>query len=184
MPKAPAWLKVRWTIKGRIAFAFLTISAVSIALGFLTVAGANRSAQLVRLTYDQILIPNSFARAAAGDFANLRANAAHLQLLGTGAARPPRSRRRDIADFVRGRPRDRGRTRGLAADGRTRRGAAQGRGGMARPQPSPRASGGALRTGRGRREGAGGRCEDRGHGQQRQRPGLFLPQRRAEPRQP
>ncbi len=82
MPKLPSWPRLRWTIKGRIAFAFLAMSTVSVALGELTITGSNTAARLVRLTYDEVLISNSYARATANDFANLRANFAQTQLTG------------------------------------------------------------------------------------------------------
>ena len=75
MPKLR--LALRWSIKGRIALAFVAMSGITIALGAFVVMGADRSASLVRNTYDETVIATSYARAAAGDFANMRAGFAH-----------------------------------------------------------------------------------------------------------
>ena len=75
-------LRLRWTIKGRIALAFVSMSAAAVALGILTASSANRAADLVRLTYDQVVVANSFARAVSSDFANLRSNLAQQLLQG------------------------------------------------------------------------------------------------------
>ncbi len=73
---------IRWTIKARIAIAFLAMSGTCLALGGMTVMSAHRADQIVRLTYDNILIANSYARAAASDFANLRTEIERQQLAG------------------------------------------------------------------------------------------------------
>jgi diguanylate cyclase (GGDEF)-like protein len=70
-------IKVRWSIKGRILLAFTAMSGITVILGAFAVSGADRSASLVRNTYDETVIATSYARAAAGDFANMRAGFAH-----------------------------------------------------------------------------------------------------------
>jgi diguanylate cyclase (GGDEF)-like protein len=61
------------TIRGRIWLAFLVMSAITAALGAYAIWGIRDAGGLVRKTYDQSLMSINFARAAATDFATMRA---------------------------------------------------------------------------------------------------------------
>ena len=63
----------RKTIRGRIIIAFLVISMITAALGFYATSGVRDAGILVDKTYDQSLMSINYARAAATDFATMRA---------------------------------------------------------------------------------------------------------------
>ena len=69
-----AWgLGFRRTIRGRILVAFLLMSTVTAALGVYAVLGIGRAGTLVAKTFDESLMSINYARAAAADFASMRA---------------------------------------------------------------------------------------------------------------
>jgi diguanylate cyclase (GGDEF)-like protein len=61
------------TIRGRILVAFLAMSVITGALGIYSAQGINRAGMLVSRTYDQSLMSINYARAAAADFASMKA---------------------------------------------------------------------------------------------------------------
>lgn len=61
------------TIRGRIAIAFLLFSFLIAGLGIYATMSIRNAGQLVLKTFDQSLMSINFARAAANDFANMRA---------------------------------------------------------------------------------------------------------------
>ena len=61
------------TIRGQILVAFLVMSLITAALGAYATHGINDDGVLVRKTYDQSLMAINYARAAAADFAAMRA---------------------------------------------------------------------------------------------------------------
>ena len=61
------------TIRGQILVAFLFMSLITAALGAYATLGINDDGVLVRKTYDQSLMAINYARAAATDFASMRA---------------------------------------------------------------------------------------------------------------
>ena len=61
------------TIRGRILVAFLIMSLITAALGAYATLGIKDDGVLVRKTYDQSLMAINYARAAATDFAAMRA---------------------------------------------------------------------------------------------------------------
>ncbi len=61
------------TIRGRILFAFLTMSLLTGALGLYAIGGIQRVGDLVYRTYDESLMSINYARATAADFAKMRA---------------------------------------------------------------------------------------------------------------
>src|SRR5579884_2305165 len=63
----------RKTIRGRIIIAFLVISMITAALGFYATLGVRNAGVLVNKTYDESLMSINYARAAATDFAAMRA---------------------------------------------------------------------------------------------------------------
>jgi diguanylate cyclase (GGDEF)-like protein/PAS domain S-box-containing protein len=71
--------RARWaasfctTIRGRILVAFLVMSAITGALGGYAVWGIQDAGVLVRKTFDESLMSINYARAAATDFATMRA---------------------------------------------------------------------------------------------------------------
>ena len=79
------WLSSRWTkgpagmvafcttIRGRILVAFLVMSMITAALGYYAILGVKDAGILVDKTYDQSLMSINYARAAAADFAAMRA---------------------------------------------------------------------------------------------------------------
>lgn len=69
-----AWgIGFRRTIRGRILVAFLLMSTVTAALGVYAVLGIGRAGTLVAKTFDKSLMSINYARAAAADFASMRA---------------------------------------------------------------------------------------------------------------
>src|SRR5476651_1837710 len=66
------------TIRGRILIAFLVMSAITAALGGYATLGIKDAAILVDKTYDESLMSINYARAAATDFAAMRAAFARL----------------------------------------------------------------------------------------------------------
>ncbi len=61
------------TIRGRILIAFLVMSMITAALGYYATLGVKDAGVLVDKTYDQSLMSINYARAAAADFAAMRA---------------------------------------------------------------------------------------------------------------
>src|SRR5262245_10419846 len=61
------------TIRSRILIAFLLMSMITGALGGFAVVGMKRAGVLVEKTYDESLMSINYARAAATDFAAMRA---------------------------------------------------------------------------------------------------------------
>jgi len=61
------------TIRGRIAVAFLLFSFLIAGLGIYATTGIRNAGLLVNKTFDQSLMSINFARAAAYDFASMRA---------------------------------------------------------------------------------------------------------------
>lgn len=61
------------TIRGRILVAFLAMSVITAALGVYSAQGINRAGILVSRTYDHSLMSINYARAAAADFASMKA---------------------------------------------------------------------------------------------------------------
>src|SRR3978361_628769 len=61
------------TIRGRIFVAFLIMSLITGALGLYATLGIRQAGVLVNQTYDQSLMSINYARAAATDFAKMRA---------------------------------------------------------------------------------------------------------------
>jgi diguanylate cyclase (GGDEF)-like protein len=61
------------TIRGRILIAFLVMSMITAALGMFAVVGMQRAGVLVAKTFDESLMSINYARAAATDFAAMRA---------------------------------------------------------------------------------------------------------------
>src|SRR5512135_2669902 len=61
------------TIRGRILVAFLVMSMITAALGYYATLGIQDAGILVDKTYDQSLMSINYARAAAADFAAMRA---------------------------------------------------------------------------------------------------------------
>ena len=68
--RALAWMQ---TIRGRILFAFLIMSVITVALGVYAAHGISRAGILVAKTFDESLISINYARAASADFAGMRA---------------------------------------------------------------------------------------------------------------
>ena len=69
------------TIRGRILVAYLIMSLITAALGGYAIMGIRNAAVLVDKTYDQSLMSINYARAAAADFAAMRAAFARLWLI-------------------------------------------------------------------------------------------------------
>ncbi len=61
------------TIRGRILVAFLIMSMITAALGVYTTMGVRNAGMLVDKTFDESLMSINYARAAATDFASMRA---------------------------------------------------------------------------------------------------------------
>jgi diguanylate cyclase (GGDEF)-like protein len=61
------------TIRGRILIAFLVMSVITAALGAYTTLGVRNAGMLVDKTFDESLMSINYARAAATDFASMRA---------------------------------------------------------------------------------------------------------------
>src|SRR5262245_55997388 len=61
------------TIRGRILVAFLVMSMITAALGGFAIVGMQRAGVLVAKTFDESLMSINYARAAATDFASMRA---------------------------------------------------------------------------------------------------------------
>jgi hypothetical protein len=66
------------TIRGRILIAFLVMSAITGALGVYTTKSTRDTGTLVEKTFDRSLMSINYARAAATDFAAMRAAFARL----------------------------------------------------------------------------------------------------------
>src|SRR6202167_6568746 len=61
------------TIRGRILIAFLVMSVITAALGAYATFGIRHAGVLVDKTFDESLMSINYARAAATDFASMRA---------------------------------------------------------------------------------------------------------------
>jgi Four helix bundle sensory module for signal transduction len=66
------------TIRGRILIAFLIMSVITAALGAYAILGIRNAGVLVDKTFDESLMSINYARAAAADFAAMRAAFARL----------------------------------------------------------------------------------------------------------
>src|SRR5665811_1805052 len=66
------------TIRGRILIAFVVMSIITAALGGYTNFGIKDAGILVEKTFDETLMSINYARAAATDFAAMRATFARL----------------------------------------------------------------------------------------------------------
>ena len=66
------------TIRGRILIAFLVMSMITAALGGYATFGIKDAGILVDKTYDESLMSINYARAAATDFAAMRAAFARM----------------------------------------------------------------------------------------------------------
>src|SRR6516225_4890857 len=66
------------TIRGRILVAFLIMSVITAMLGAYATMGIRNAGLLVDKTFDESLMSINFARAAASDFAAMRAAFARL----------------------------------------------------------------------------------------------------------
>ena len=66
------------TIRGRIGIAFLIMATITGALGAFATSGIKDAGILVDKTYDELLMSINYARAAAADFADMRAAFAHI----------------------------------------------------------------------------------------------------------
>jgi len=75
------------TIRGRILIAFLVMSMITAALGYYATLGIKDAGILVDKTYDQSLMSINYARAAAADFAAMRAAFARRWIEGDSAYR-------------------------------------------------------------------------------------------------
>jgi len=75
------------TIRGRILIAFLVMSTITAALGAYATYGIRDAGMLVDKTYDQSLMSINYARAAATDFASMRAAFARLRVADDPATR-------------------------------------------------------------------------------------------------
>ncbi len=75
------------TIRGRILVAFLVMSMITAALGAYASLGIKDAGILVDKTFDQSLMSINYARAAANDFAAMRAAFARLWIATDGAMR-------------------------------------------------------------------------------------------------
>jgi diguanylate cyclase (GGDEF)-like protein/PAS domain S-box-containing protein len=75
------------TIRGRILIAFLVMSTITAALGGYATWGIKDAAVLVDKTYDESLMSINYARAAATDFAAMRATFARLWIANDPAMR-------------------------------------------------------------------------------------------------
>src|SRR5476649_1344004 len=75
------------TIRGRILIAFLVMSTITAALGGYATWGIKDAAVLVDKTYDESLMSINYARAAATDFAAMRAAFARLWIADEPATR-------------------------------------------------------------------------------------------------
>jgi diguanylate cyclase (GGDEF)-like protein/PAS domain S-box-containing protein len=61
------------TIRGRILVAFLIMSVITVGLGAYAIGGLRRAGDMVTKTFDESLMSINYARAAATDFAAMRA---------------------------------------------------------------------------------------------------------------
>jgi diguanylate cyclase (GGDEF)-like protein/PAS domain S-box-containing protein len=75
------------TIRGRILIAFLVMSTITAALGYYATLGIKDAGVLVDKTFDESLMSINYARAAATDFAAMRAAFARLWIANDAATR-------------------------------------------------------------------------------------------------
>src|ERR1700761_4925738 len=68
-----SWAPSLRTIRGRILIAFLVMSVITAALGAYATLGVREAGVLVSKTFDESLMSINYARAAAADFAAMRA---------------------------------------------------------------------------------------------------------------
>ena len=99
----------RMTIRGRILIAFLVMSMITAALGGYATWGIKDAGVLVRKTYDQSLMSINYARAAATDFAAMRAAFARRWIATDPAMRATLDEQiENLAKTLTGRSDDRG----------------------------------------------------------------------------
>src|SRR5258708_13032567 len=77
------------TIRGRILVAFLIMSMITAALGAYATMGVRNAGLLVDKTFDESLMSINYARAAATDFAAMRAAFARRWIATASATRAP-----------------------------------------------------------------------------------------------
>jgi len=87
------------TIRGRILIAFLVMSMITAALGFYATFGIKDAGILVDKTFDESLMSINYARAAAADFAAMRAAFARLWIARDAATRAKLDR--EIEDLTK-----------------------------------------------------------------------------------
>src|ERR1700756_4356652 len=75
------------TIRGRILIAFLIMSVITGGLGIYATFGIRHAGILVDKTFDESLMSINFARAAAADFASMRAAFARQWIIADPSAR-------------------------------------------------------------------------------------------------
>jgi diguanylate cyclase (GGDEF)-like protein len=75
------------TIRGHILLAFLAMSVIIGTLGGNAIIGIRHTGDLVNKTYDESLMAINYARAAATDFAQIRAAFARMQITRNSASR-------------------------------------------------------------------------------------------------
>jgi len=88
---AASWLR---TIRGQVLIAFLIMSVITGALGVYAARGISRAEELVTRTFDQSLMSINYARAAAADFACMRASFARRWTV------PEPERRRELDEKI------------------------------------------------------------------------------------
>src|SRR3954451_1329342 len=77
---------IRSTIRTQIVIACLAFSTITAALGCYAAVGIHQAGDLVTRTFDESLMSINYARAAAADFAAMRAAFARRLLSGDAAA--------------------------------------------------------------------------------------------------
>src|SRR3954454_20820647 len=78
---------IKSTIRTQIVLACLAFSTITVALGCYAALGIHRAGDLVTRTFDESLMSINYARAAAADFAGMRAAFARRLLTNDGALR-------------------------------------------------------------------------------------------------
>src|SRR5437868_450280 len=85
--RAPPFVGIRSTIRTQIVIACLAFSTISATLGGYAALGIHHAGDLVARTFDESLMSINYARAAAADFAAMRAAFARRLLSVDAAAR-------------------------------------------------------------------------------------------------
>ncbi len=104
------------TIRGRILIAFLVMSVITAALGAYASMGIRNAGVLVDKTFDESLMSINYARAAAADFAAMRAAFARQWIAADPQMRSALDKELDkLSTVAVGRSQDRGRTLAVGA---------------------------------------------------------------------